>query len=60
MNKRTINKIVYAYMQTHETKKALKWIDEGLAFYKSDKDMLQKKAALNALIKFEKLSKLKK
>lgn len=54
--KRTINKIVYAYMQTHETEKALKWIDEGLALYKSDKDLLKKKAALNALIKFDKFS----
>jgi len=52
-DKRTINKIVYAYMQTRQTEKALQWIDEGLALYQSDKDLLKKKAALNALIKFE-------
>ncbi len=55
-DKKIINKIVYAYMQIHETEKALKWIDKGLALYRSDKDLLRKKAALNALIKFEKLS----
>ena len=46
-DKRTINKIVYAYMQTCETEKALKWINKGLALYKLDKDLLKKKATLS-------------
>ncbi len=56
MNKKMINKIVYAYMETCQAKKALKWINKWLALYKSDKTMLRKKAAIQAIINFDNLS----
>ncbi len=53
-DKKTINKIVYAYIQAGDTEKAIEWIDKGLALYKSDKDLLKKKAAVKAMINFDK------
>ncbi len=53
-NKKTINKIVYAYMQANDTEKAIKWIDKGLVLYQSDKDLLKKRAAVKAMINFDK------
>lgn len=57
VEKKTIDKIVYAYMEDCQAGKALKWINKGLALYKSDKELLEKKAAVKAIMNFDNLSK---
>ena len=52
IDRKKINKIVYAYMENFQVNKALKWINKGLVLYKSDKDLLKQKVAANALLNF--------
>ncbi len=53
IDRKILNRIVYAYMDNHQVRKALKWVNKGLALYKSDKALLSKKKAIKAYLDFE-------
>ncbi len=56
-DKKIINKIIYAYLKNCQAEKALQWINKGLFLYKSDKELLKKKIAVQAIINLDELCK---